>query len=59
MFNDRLERQAQALESQGNWAQAAEVQRRRLALDPDSVWIAYRLARGSGQRRRTPERPTR
>ncbi|MBZ2012998.1 cellulose synthase complex outer membrane protein BcsC, partial [Klebsiella pneumoniae] len=45
LTNDRLEKQAQALESQGYWAQAAEVQRRRLALDPDSVWITYRLAR--------------
>ncbi|MCS5797780.1 cellulose biosynthesis protein BcsC [Klebsiella pneumoniae subsp. pneumoniae] len=45
LTNDRLEKQAQALESQGNWAQAAEVQRRRLALAPDSVWITYRLAR--------------
>lgn len=45
LTNDRLEKQAQALESQGNWAQAAEVQRRRLALEPDSVWITYRLAR--------------
>lgn len=45
LTNDRLEKQAEALESQGNWAQAAEVQRRRLALDPDSVWIAYRLSR--------------
>ncbi|TYY54371.1 cellulose biosynthesis protein BcsC [Klebsiella pneumoniae] len=45
LTNDRLEKQAQTLESQGNWAQAAEVQRRRLALDPDSVWITYRLAR--------------
>ncbi len=43
--NERLEKQAEALESQGNWAQAAEVQRRRLALDPDSVWITYRLAK--------------
>ena len=33
------------IERKGNWAQAAEVQRRRLALDPDSVWITYRLAR--------------
>ena len=42
LTNDRLEKQAQALESQGNWAQAAEVQRRRLALDPDSVWtVSY------------------
>ena len=45
LTNDRLEKQAEALESQGNWEQAAEVQRRRLALDPDSVWIAYRLSR--------------
>lgn len=45
LTNDRLEKQAELLESQGNWAQAAEVQRRRLALDPDSVWITYRLSR--------------
>ncbi len=45
LTNERLEKQAEALESQGDWAQAAEVQRRRLALDPDSVWITYRLAR--------------
>lgn len=45
LANERLEKQAEALESQGNWAQAAEVQRRRLALDPDSVWITYRLSR--------------
>ncbi|TCW14346.1 tetratricopeptide repeat protein [Raoultella sp. BIGb0138] len=45
LTNERLEKQAEALESQGNWAQAAEVQRRRLALDPDSVWITYRLSR--------------
>ncbi|WP_434665040.1 cellulose synthase complex outer membrane protein BcsC [Klebsiella sp. B345] len=45
LANERLEKQAEALESKGNWAQAAEVQRRRLALDPDSVWITYRLSR--------------
>ncbi|MCF6687296.1 cellulose synthase complex outer membrane protein BcsC [Raoultella terrigena] len=45
LANERLEKQAEALESQGNWAQAAEVQRRRLALDPDSVWITWRLSR--------------
>lgn len=45
LTNERLEKQAAALESQSNWAQAAEVQRRRLALDPDSVWITYRLSR--------------
>lgn len=45
LMNERLAQQAESLESQGRWAQAAEVQRRRLALDPDSVWITYRLAR--------------
>ncbi|WP_174510197.1 cellulose synthase complex outer membrane protein BcsC [Klebsiella oxytoca] len=53
LANERLEKQAEALESKGNWAQAAEVQRRRLALDPDSVWITYRLSRdlvSAGQR---------
>lgn len=57
LTNGRLEKQAQTLESRGNWAQAAEVQRRRPAL------IRQRLdnlpsGAGSGQRRRTP-RPTR
>lgn len=41
---DRLEQQATALESQGQWAKAADVQRQRLKLDPDSVWITYRLS---------------
>lgn len=53
LTNDRLSQQAEALENQGRWAQAAEVQRRRLALDPDSVWITYRLAKdlsSAGQR---------
>ncbi len=53
LTNDRLEKQAEALESQGSWAQAAEVQWRRLALDPESVWITYRLAKdlvSAGQR---------
>jgi len=45
LANDRLAQQAEDLENQGRWAQAAEVQRRRLASDPDSVWIAYRLSR--------------
>lgn len=45
LTNDRLEQQAETLESQGQWAQAAEVQRQRLALNPDSVWITYRLAK--------------
>lgn len=44
LTNDRLAQQAEALESQGQWAQAAELQRQRLALDPGSVWITYRLA---------------
>lgn len=53
LTNDRLSQQAEALENQERWAQAAEVQRRRLALDPDSVWITYRLAKdlsSAGQR---------
>jgi len=53
LTNDRLSQQAETLENQGRWAQAAEVQRRRLALDPDSVWITYRLAKdlsSAGQR---------
>ncbi|WP_227318611.1 cellulose synthase complex outer membrane protein BcsC [Cedecea davisae] len=41
---ERLEQQASALESQGQWARAAQVQRQRLQMDPDSVWITYRLA---------------
>lgn len=51
--NDRLAQQAEALENQGNWAQAAELHRRRLALDPGSVWVTYRLSRdlwNAGQR---------
>ncbi|HFZ8994686.1 TPA: cellulose synthase complex outer membrane protein BcsC [Citrobacter freundii] len=43
--NDRLAAQADRLEKQGNWAEAAELQRRRLLLDPGSVWITYRLAK--------------
>ncbi|MCT4703331.1 cellulose synthase complex outer membrane protein BcsC [Enterobacteriaceae bacterium H20N1] len=42
---DRLEQEAAALESQGQWGRAAEVQRRRLQLDPESVWITYRLGK--------------
>ncbi|MGQ7116202.1 hypothetical protein ACUOFC_67040, partial [Escherichia sp. TWPC-MK] len=42
--NDRLAQQAEALENQGKWAQAAALQRQRLALDPGSVWITYRLS---------------
>lgn len=51
--NDRLAQQAEALENQGSWAQAAELHRRRLAMDPGSVWITYRLSRdlwSAGQR---------
>ena len=54
LTNDRLEQQAQALEDKGEWAQAATVQRQRLAFNPDSVWITYRLAKdldGAGPRR--------
>jgi len=53
LTNDRLSQQAEALENQGRWAQAAEIQRRRLALSPDDVWITYRLSRdlvSAGQR---------
>lgn len=45
LTNDRLEQQAEALEAKGQWAQAAEIQRQRLAMNPDSVWITYRLAK--------------
>ncbi|WP_252145569.1 cellulose synthase complex outer membrane protein BcsC [Yokenella regensburgei] len=45
LTNDRLSQQAEALENQGKWAQAAEIQRQRLALDPGSVWVTYRLAK--------------
>ncbi|QRG79319.1 cellulose synthase complex outer membrane protein BcsC [Citrobacter sp. R56] len=51
--NDRLAQQAEALENQGSWAQAAELHRRRLAMDPGSVWVTYRLSRdlwSAGQR---------
>lgn len=54
LTNDRLEQQADALESKGQWAQAAVIQRQRLAMNPDSVWITYRLAKdldSAGQRR--------
>ncbi|HCU5465981.1 cellulose synthase complex outer membrane protein BcsC [Escherichia coli] len=51
--NDRLAQQAEALENQGKWAQAAALQRQRLALDPGSEWITYRLSQDlwqAGQR---------
>ncbi|EOC1533060.1 cellulose synthase complex outer membrane protein BcsC [Cronobacter turicensis] len=44
LTNDRLEQQAATLEAQGRFAEAAALQRQRLALDPESVWITYRLA---------------
>lgn len=52
LTNDRLAQEAERLENQGNWAQAAVLQKRRLALDPGSVWVTYRLAsdlRSGGQ----------
>ena len=52
LTNDRLAQEAERLENQGNWAQAAVLQKRRLALDPGSVWVTYRLAsdlRSAGQ----------
>lgn len=51
---DRLAQQATELENQGQWAQAVEAQRQRLKLDPDSVWITYRLGKdlvAAGKRR--------
>lgn len=45
LTNEQLSAQAEQLESQGNYAQAAEIQRRRLALSPGDVWITYRLSR--------------
>ena len=44
LVNARLEQQATALEGQGRWAEAAAVQRQRLAATPGDVWITYRLA---------------
>lgn len=39
-----LEKKAQSLETQGQWAQAAVIQHERLQNDPDNPWLAYRLA---------------
>jgi len=53
LTNEQLSAQAEKLESQGQYAQAAEIQRRRLALSPGDVWITYRLSRdlySAGQR---------
>ncbi|MCM7514785.1 cellulose synthase complex outer membrane protein BcsC [Enterobacter hormaechei] len=53
LTNEQLSAQAERLESQGKYAQAAEIQRRRLALSPGDVWITYRLSRdlySAGQR---------
>lgn len=53
LSNEKLAQQAEQFENQGNYAQAAEIQRRRLAMDPGNVWITYRLSRdlySSGQR---------
>lgn len=53
LTNEQLSAQAERLESEGNYAQAAEIQRRRLALSPGDVWITYRLSRdlySAGQR---------
>ncbi|MGK9175828.1 cellulose biosynthesis protein BcsC [Yokenella regensburgei] len=52
MANEGLAQEAERLENQGNFAGAAERQRRRLELDPGNVWVTYRLAsdlRASGQ----------
>ncbi|MBM3074287.1 cellulose biosynthesis protein BcsC [Enterobacter sp. RHBSTW-00994] len=53
LTNEQLSQQAEQLENQGKFAQAAEIQRRRLALSPGDVWITYRLSRdlySAGQR---------
>ncbi|MFP2789400.1 cellulose synthase complex outer membrane protein BcsC [Enterobacter ludwigii] len=53
LTNEQLSAQAEQLENQGQYAQAAEIQRRRLALSPGDVWITYRLSRdlySAGQR---------
>ncbi|HGV9317927.1 TPA: cellulose synthase complex outer membrane protein BcsC [Enterobacter hormaechei] len=53
LTNEQLSAQAEQLESEGKYAQAAELQRRRLALSPGDVWITYRLSRdlySAGQR---------
>ena len=53
LTNEQLSAQAEQLESEGKYALAAEIQRRRLALSPGDVWITYRLSRdlySAGQR---------
>lgn len=54
LTDDQLSNQADELERQGRWQPAAVIQRKRLANDPDSVWITYRLAKdlqADGRRR--------
>ncbi|ENA0611989.1 cellulose biosynthesis protein BcsC [Enterobacter bugandensis] len=53
LTNEQLSARAEQLENQGQFAQAAEIQRQRLALSPGDVWITYRLSRdlySAGQR---------
>jgi tetratricopeptide (TPR) repeat protein len=61
LTNEQLSQQAEQLENEGKYAQAAEIQRRRLALSPGDVWITYRLSRdlysGSTQPGRHPDAP--
>ena len=45
LTNEQLSARAEQLENQGQFAQAAEIQRQRLALSPGDVWITYRLSR--------------
>lgn len=45
LADQRLSVQADALEASQRWRDAVAVQRQRLALDPGSVWITYRLAK--------------
>lgn len=51
--DEQLSEQAAALEAKGQWLAAAAIQRQRLAMDPQSVWVTYRLAKNldaAGQR---------
>ncbi len=55
LTDERLEKQAAALENEGRWHEAAVVHQRRLQQDPDSIWTTYRLAKdlaASGQQAR-------
>lgn len=44
LTDQERERKVKALENQGQWAQAAVIQRERLDDDPDNAWLAFQLA---------------